>query len=250
MTRATFGILVAALAAACITAYAGQANAQTKAPSKAASEAVDPGLLHPSQLTARAPDVFRAKFTTTKGVFIVEVTRAWAPLGADRFYNLVQHHYYDQASFFRVLNSPRPFVVQFGISAFPKINAVWQEATIKDDPVIKHNTRGTLTFAMGGPNTRTTQLFVNLGDNTRLDSMGFPPFGVVVEGMDVVDHLYGGYGEMAEQGGPGPSAGKLGAEGKAYLDRNFPKLDSIITVAIVAPAPAAPGKAPAKKSTP
>ncbi len=246
MTRATLGILVAALASAGLAAQAGQAQA----PAKAAPRGTDPALLHPAQLIARSPDVFRVKFTTTKGDFVVEVTRDWAPRGADRLYNLVKHHYYDQASFFRVLNSPRPFVVQFGISADPKVNAVWDSASIKDDPVTQQNVRGTVTFAMGGPNTRTTQLFINLGDNRRLDPMGFPPIGKVVQGMEVVDQLYGGYGEMAEQGGSGPSAAKLGAEGKSYLDKHFPKLDSIITAVVEAPSPAGPAKAPAKKSTP
>jgi len=207
---------------------------QAKAPAKAESRGTDPALLHPAQLTAKAPDVFRVKFSTTKGVFIVEVTRAWAPLGADRFYNLVKHHYYDEASFFRVLKAPRPFVVQFGINADPKVNAVWQNADIKDDPVSKNNVRATVTFATGGPNTRTTQVFVNLGDNKALDAMGFSPFGAVVEGMDVVDQLYGDYGEGAPSGS-GPDQNRIQSEGKTYLDKNFPKLDSIVTAVIVAP---------------
>ena len=207
---------------------------QAKAPAKTASMGADPALLHPAQLTAKAPDVFRVKFSTTKGVFIVEVTRAWAPLGADRFYNLVKHHYYDEASFFRVLKTPRPFVVQFGINADPKVNAVWQNANIKDDPVSKSNVRATVTFASGGPNTRTTQVFINLGDNKALDGMGFSPFGAVVEGMDVVDQLYGDYGEGAPSGS-GPDQNRIQSEGKTYLDKNFPKLDSIVTAVIVAP---------------
>jgi len=207
---------------------------QAKAPAKTESRGTDPALLHPAQLTAKAPDVFRVKFSTTKGVFIVEVTRAWAPLGADRFYNLVKHHYYDEASFFRVLKTPRPFVVQFGINADPKVNAVWQNADIKDDPVSKNNVRATVTFATGGPNTRTTQVFINLGDNKALDGMGFSPFCAVVEGMDVVDQLYGDYGEGAPSG-RGPDQSRIQAEGKTYLDKNFPKLDSIVTAVIVAP---------------
>ncbi len=210
--------------------YAGQA----KAPAKAASKGTDPALLHPAQLTAKAPDLFRVKFTTTKGVFVVEVPRAWAPRGADRFYNLVKHHYYDQASFFRVLKSPRPFVVQFGINADPKVNAVWQAAAIPDDPVSKSNIRATVTFATGGPNTRTTQVFISLGDNSFLDKSGFSPFGAVVEGMDVVDSLYGDYGEGAPSG-RGPDQNRIQSEGKAYLDKEFPKLDSIVTAVIVAP---------------
>jgi len=239
MMRAALGCVVAALMAA-------GAAAQATHPATAAARGPDPALLHPAELTARAPEVFRVKFTTTKGVFIVEVNRAWSPRGADRFYNLVKHHFYDDAGFFRVLSSPRPFVVQFGISPYPKVNTAVETATIKDDPVVGHNTRGTLVFAMGGPNTRTTQLFINLGDNSRLDSMGFSPFGTVVEGMDVVDQLYGGYGEMAEQGGRGPSAAKYGEEGKAYIDKNFPKLDSIVSAVIEPAAGAAPAGTPAK----
>ena len=239
------GVLAAGCALA-VAAWAGQGAAPAKPAAKAGG--TDPALLHPAQLNAKAPDVYRVKFTTTKGDFVVEVTRAWSPLGADRFYNLVKHHYYDQAAFFRVLSQPRPFVVQFGISADPKVNAVLGEASIKDDPVTQHNVRGTFTFAMGGPNTRTTQVFINLNDNSRLDSMGFPPFGKVVDGMDVVDKLYADYGEMAEQGGKGPSAQRYEAEGKPYIDKNFPNLDSIITAVILSPEGAAPAKTPAKKS--
>jgi len=229
--------------------WAGQARPEAGGQAKPSGGGTDPALLHPAQLNAKAPDTYRVKFTTTRGDFVVEVTRAWAPLGADRFYNLVKHHFYDQAAFFRVLSKPRPFVVQFGISGDPKVNAVWQNANIKDDPVTQHNVRGTITFAMGGKDTRTTQVFVNLGDNSRLDAMGFPPFGTVAQGMDIVDQLYADYGEMAEQGGHGPSAGRYGSEGKPYIDKNFPKLDSIVTAVVVAPAggEAAPAKAPAKK---
>jgi cyclophilin family peptidyl-prolyl cis-trans isomerase len=213
-------------------AWGGRAHAQAKA----SSGPSDPALQHPAQLTAHAPEVYRVKLTTTKGDVVVEVTRAWAPLGADRFYNLVTHHYYDQAAFFRVLNQqPRPFVVQFGISADPKVNAVWQGATINDDPVTQHNVRGTVTFAMGGPNTRTTQVFINLNDNSRLDSMGFPPFGKVVEGMDVVDKFNGEYGEGAPSG-RGPDQSRIQAEGKAYLDKSFPNLDRIVTAVVISPA--------------
>jgi peptidyl-prolyl cis-trans isomerase A (cyclophilin A) len=219
--------------------WAGQAKPAAK------PAGTDPALLHPSQLNAKAPDTYKVKFTTTKGDFVVEVTRAWAPLGADRFYNLVKHHYYDQGAFFRVLNAPRPFVVQFGINADPKANAVWQTANIKDDPVTQHNVRGTVTFATGGPNTRTTQVFINLGDNSALDRMGFSPFGKVTEGMDVVDKFYGGYGEGAPSG-QGPAQDKIQSEGKAYLDKNFPKLDSIITAVIVGEPGAAPAKAPVR----
>lgn len=186
----------------------------------------DPALLHPATLNVKAPEVFQAKFVTTKGDFVVEVTRAWAPLGADRFYNLVKHGYFTDAAFFR--NIPG-FMVQFGLSADPEVNKVWHNANIKDDPGNQSNAPGMITFATAGPNTRTTQLFINFGNNTFLDSQGFSPFGKVISGMDVVQKLYSGYGERPDQG-------SITNQGKAYLDKNFPNLDSIKSAAIVAPA--------------
>ncbi len=186
-------------------------------------------LLRPSSLNEQAPATFKAKFTTTKGDFVVEVTRAWAPLGADRFYNLVKYHFFDGASFFRVLPG---FVAQFGLSAKPEISRVWASAKVKDDPVTQSNLAGYLTFATAGPNTRTTQLFINLADNQNLDRMGFAPFGKVTEGMDVVQKFYSGYGEGAP-GGNGPDQGRITNEGKAYLDKSFPRLDSVKTAVIV-----------------
>lgn len=194
-----------------------------------------PALLNPSALTAKAPDVYEVKFTTTKGEFVVQVTRAWAPLGADRFYNLAANKFFDGASFFRVLPG---FVVQFGLSADPQISRVWRDATIKDDPVKQSNRPGYITFATAGPNTRTTQVFINLGNNAQLDSMGFAPFGVVTQGIEVVKQLYSGYGEGAPSG-RGPDQGAVSSQGKAYLDKNFPKLDSIVTATIISPAPQA-----------
>ena len=192
-------------------------------------------LLNPASLKEKSPALYQVKFTTTKGVFLVQVTRAWAPLGADRFYNLVKNGFFTDASFFRVISG---FMVQFGINAKPAVNAAWQPATISDDPVIQSNKRGYLSFATGGPNTRTTQVFINFADNVRLDSTGFSPFGQVVEGMDVVDKLFSGYGEGAPNGG-GPDQGRIQAEGKAYLDKDFPKLDSIKSAVILgAAAPA------------
>ncbi len=135
----------------------------------------NPALLNPSALTAKAPEVYEVKFTTTKGEFVVQVTRAWAPLGADRFYNLAANKFFDDASFFRVLSG---FVVQFGLNADPQISKVWRAATINDDPVTQSNRPGYVTFATAGPNTRTTQVFINLGNNAQLDSMGFAPFGL------------------------------------------------------------------------
>ena len=201
-------------------------------------------LLNPASLKATAPEVYKAKFTTTKGDFVIEVHRAWAPLGADRFYNLVKNGFYDDAAFFRVLPG---FMAQFGINAKPAVSKAWTNATIKDDPVTQSNKRGYVTFAKTSlPNSRGTQVFINFGDNSRLDADAFAPFGMVVEGMDVVDKLYGGYGEGAP-GGSGPAQDRIEAEGKPYLDKNFPLLDSTKTAVIIEPA--APAKpAPAKHS--
>ncbi|MGH9433752.1 MAG: peptidylprolyl isomerase, partial [Terriglobia bacterium] len=189
-------------------------------------------LYRPSSLHDRAPAVYRARFVTTQGTFVVEVHRAWAPLGADRFYNLVKYGYYNGNSFFRVLPG---FVVQFGMNPKPVLNHIWDHASIKDDPVTQTNLRGYVTFATAGPNTRTTQVFINLADNSRLDSQGFAPFGQVTEGMDVVGKFYSGYGEGAPQGN-GPNQDLLTKLGKPYLDKNFPKLDSIKVATIVPPA--------------
>lgn len=197
--------------------------------------------MNPAALNAKAPDLYKAKFTTTKGDFVIEVHREWAPLGADRFYNLVKNGFYDDAAFFRVLPN---FMAQFGINAKPAVNKVWDKATIKDDPVTQSNKRGYVSFATAGPNTRTTQVFINFGDNSRLDADHFAPFGTVIEGMDVVDKLYTGYGEGAPSG-KGPAQDRIQSEGKAYLDKDFPQLDSIKTATIISPA-GAPPKAPAK----
>jgi len=189
-------------------------------------------LMNPSKLTEKAPETFKAKLTTTKGDIVVEVHRAWAPNGVDRFYNLVKAGYYTDIAFFRVIQQPRPFMAQFGISGDPKLNTVWRAARIDDDPVKETNTRGRITFATAGPNTRTTQLFINYGDNSNLDRMGFAPFGEVVSGMDVVDSLYGGYGEGAPRG-RGPDQGQFQAKGNAYLKANFPELDYLKSATIV-----------------
>jgi len=225
------------------------ALAQTPAPPKksvatkgAAPAAASSRLLDPSLWRARAPELFRAKFTTTKGDFVIEVHRDWAPQGADRFYNLVRSHFFNNATFYRVVKG---FIVQFGAAADPKVTAAWNKANIKDDPVKQSNKEGTVTYAMGGPNTRTTEVFINFRDNAQsLDGQGFAPFGTVTEGMDVVKLLYADYGDIADLGGHGPSQARVQAEGKAYLDKNFPKLDSIRT-AVIVPAEAPPP--PAKK---
>jgi peptidyl-prolyl cis-trans isomerase A (cyclophilin A) len=178
---------------------------------------------NPTALKEQAPATYRVDFDTSKGPFVVEVHRDWAPNGADRFYNLVKNGFYDNARFFRVIEG---FMVQFGINGDPKISGVWREARIKDDPVRVSNTRTFVTFATAGPNTRTTQVFINFGDNKNLDSQGFAPFGQVVSGMNVVDSLYSGYGEGAPRG-LGPDQGKLQSEGNAYLAAGFAKLDYI-----------------------
>jgi len=183
----------------------------------------------PSKLTAKAPDTFKAKLETTRGSFTVEVTRDLSPNGADRFYNLVQSGYFQDIAFFRVIPG---FMGQFGIHGDPKVSAPWREARIQDDPVKGSNQRGAITFAMAGPNTRTTQFFINLVDNTNLDRMGFSPFGKVVEGMDVVDKINGEYGEGAPRG-RGPNQMRIQTEGNAYLKAEFPRLDYIKSASVL-----------------
>ncbi len=185
-------------------------------------------LTNPAALTEQAPAAYKVKFDTSKGPFVIEVHRDWAPRGADRFYNIVKNGFFNNARFFRVISG---FMVQFGINADPRLSAVWRDANINDDPVKQSNTRGMITFATRGPNTRTTQVFINYADNNRLD-MGFAPFGQVVSGMNVVDTLYGGYGEGAPRGA-GPEQGRLQSEGNAYLIKEFPKLDFIKSATIV-----------------
>lgn len=206
----------------------GAKPAAPEAPAAAPGGARDGNapIYHPEKATEKAPDTFKAKFTTTKGDFVIEVTRAWAPLGADRFYNLVKLGYFDGVRFYRAIEG---FMVQFGLHPDPSVNGAWYKASIPDDPVVKSNTRGMVTFAMAGPNTRSEQVFISYVDrNKRLDSMGFAPFGQVIEGMNVVDSLYKGYGEMAPKGrGPDPS--RASREGEAYLAKEFPELDKIKT---------------------
>jgi peptidyl-prolyl cis-trans isomerase A (cyclophilin A) len=186
--------------------------------------------MDPAKATAEAPAVYKVKMATTRGDFVIEVHRDWAPNGADRFYNLVKMGYFTDVAFFRVIKG---FMVQFGIHGDPEVNRTWHAANIKDDPAGKQsNARGMVTFATAGPNTRTTQLFINYGDNGRLDGMGFAPIGKVVSGMDVVDALEGMYGEGAPRGG-GPAQDRLQNEGNAYLKASFPKLDYLKSAALV-----------------
>jgi len=189
-----------------------------------------PQLTKPSLFAERAPATFKADFETTKGSFVVEVHRAWAPLGADRFYNLVKGGYYGDCRFFRVIDS---LLVQAGISGDPKVQAAWASAVIQDDTRKESNKRGTVTLASAGPNTRSTQFFINLADNSRaFDRQRLAPIGRVVSGLEVVDALYSGYGEGAPRGS-GPDQSVARAEGNAYLTKNFPKLDAIKIATIV-----------------
>jgi peptidyl-prolyl cis-trans isomerase A (cyclophilin A) len=180
-------------------------------------------LANPAALNEKAPASYKARFDTSKGTFVVDVRRDWAPNGADRFYNLVKNGFYDDTRFFRVVSG---FMVQFGINGDPKISSAWRAARIKDDPVKQSNKRGFITYATSGPDSRTTQVFVNFGDNGSLDGQGFAPFGQVTTGMNVVDALFAGYGEGAPRG-RGPDQGRIQQEGNAYLGRDFKSLDYV-----------------------
>jgi len=206
------------IAAACLALAACSSSSENATKEEAAKE--PPKTAAPE----KAPDVFKVDFDTSKGPVVVEVHRDWAPIGVDHFYTLVKLGFYDGDRFFRYV---RGFIVQFGISGDPQANRTWANASIPDDPVTHHNVRGTLVYATAGPNTRSTQLFINLRDNTRsLDPQGFAPFGTVVTGMDVVDSLYSGYGEMPPQG-EGPDPQKIETQGNEYLANHFPRLDYI-----------------------
>jgi Peptidyl-prolyl cis-trans isomerase (rotamase) - cyclophilin family len=192
--------------------------------------ALKPSLDKPQSLSESARDVYRARFATSKGDFVIEIHRDWAPLGADRFFNLVKYGYYNDTRFFRVV---RGFMAQIGIHGKPDLNAIWREQRIADDPVMKSNLRGFVSFATAGPGTRTTQFFINYADtNTNLDTMGFAPFGQVVSGMEVVETLYADYGEGAPRG-RGPSQSRMQDEGNAYLLRDFPQLDYVKEASIL-----------------
>lgn len=186
-------------------------------------------LLFPTKLNEKAPETFKVKFDTTKGEIIMGVTRSWAPNGADRFYNLVKNGYFTDIAFFRVISG---FMAQFGIHGDPQVSAMWREANITDDPVKQSNTRGMVSFATAGPDTRTTQLFINYGDNSFLDGQGFSPFAKVTKGMEVVDSLYGDYGEGAPSGN-GPNQGQIQMQGNAFLKKYFTKLDYIKSAEIL-----------------
>ncbi len=198
-------------------------TALSLAPSATPALGQTAALSNPAALSEKAPAVFKARFETSKGAVVIEVHRDWAPNGADRFYNLVKNGFYDNARFFRVIKG---FMVQFGINGDPALSSGWRAATIPDDPAKQSNQRGFITFATSGPNSRTTQVFINFGDNAGLDNQGFAPFGQVVAGMEVVDQLFGGYGEGAPRGA-GPDQSRVQREGNAYLTKEFPKLDFV-----------------------
>lgn len=197
---------------------------------------VNPKLRNPALNNETAPENYKAKFVTTKGDFVISVTRASAPRGADRFYNLVKNGYFTDIYFFRVVPG---FIVQFGIHSDPQISAAWRNANLQDDPVRETNKRGTITFATAGPNTRTTQLFINFGDNNRLDGMGFAAFGYVSEGMDTVDKINAEYGETPDQN-------QIQQQGGAFLARAYPRMDKILSATITDPPPAPPKPAAPK----
>ena len=232
LRRSARSLLLAATALAAVVAGCRSAP-------KAAPPRRDP-LLEPDPVVERAasPDTFVVRFETTEGPFSVQFVRSWAPRGADRVYYLVQSGFYDSTRFFRVL--PK-FVAQWGAHGNPAVNRVWESRTVPDDPVKLSNGRGTVTFATAGPNTRTTQLFVNLANNARLDKLGFAPVGRVIEGMIRVDSLYSGYGEGPPRG-KGPNQDRLAEQGNIYLQRDFARLDYIQTARVVREStrPAAP----------
>lgn len=234
LTAASF-LLLPFLAACDKTAEAPE-PAPAAAPAAAPEAPAAPinsgsALLAPEKATEKAPETFRAKFSTTKGDIVVEVTRSWAPNGADRFYNLIKTGFYDGVIFFRVVDG---FMAQTGIHGDPAVSAKWRDARIMDDPYnpAVSNKRGFVTYAMAGPNTRTSQIFFNFRDNGMLDQRGFPPFGRVVEGEQVLDQLYRGYGD-APPDGRGPDQGRIQYQGNSYLKAEFPNLDSIKTARLL-----------------
>jgi peptidyl-prolyl cis-trans isomerase A (cyclophilin A) len=232
MTLSTSGrgrSAVRAVAGLCTALLAGCAPVTTVPPAPDPPSLLQPGS---AALNQTAPDTFKVLFETTAGDFIVEAARALAPLGADRFYNLVQSGYFTGVRFFRVVPG---FVVQFGLHGDPAVSAVWRDQRIGDDSVRTSNVRGSVSFAQGSePGTRTVQLFINLADNSRLDAQGFAPFARVTGGMDTVERLHSGYGEAAPRG-RGPSQAGIHAEGEAFLSRDFPELDRIVRTRILSP---------------
>ena len=221
-----------------VVALLGCGASQDDKPKDNTKALLDPSL---PEWQEKAPDSFKAKFTTSKGDFTILVERAWAPLGADRFYCLVKNGYFTDVRFFRVVSG---FMAQFGIHGNPDVSKAWRASSMKDDPVVKSNMRGWVTYATAGPNTRTTQFFINFSDRNKfLDSQGFSPFGQVVEGMDVVDKLYSKYGDGPPQGS-GPNQARIQSDGNAYLEKSFKELDYVKSASIVAPEQKPPDQKP------
>jgi peptidyl-prolyl cis-trans isomerase A (cyclophilin A) len=215
-------VIVCLMATMAIAAQSGRGGARGSARPAVPDTAK---LKDPAQLTETAPAVFRARVTTNIGAFVIEVHRDWAPLAADRFYNLVKNGFYNGSRFFRVLDG---FMAQFGLNGDPEIQSAWQTANLADEPVKQSNTRGYVTFTReSGPNSRFTMVFINFKDNSYLDADGFAPFGQVVTGMDIVDKLYSGYGRTNV-----PDQRRIVREGNAYLQQEYPKLDFVRTATI------------------
>lgn len=235
-SAATRAMVLAALAAACGTPAPDATEGEPPPPEevRAAAEADRRGLLLDPDDPAwseSAPDTFLARFETSEGTFTIEVVRAWAPTGADRFHNLVRHGYYDDARFHRVVPG---FIVQWGLAGDPAVTAAWIDRTLPDErTVVTSNIRGTIAYAFTTPGTRATQVYISLADNSRLDAQGFAPFGRVVEGMDVVDRLHGGYGEDSGGGMRRGRQDSIVALGNAYLDRAYPALSRIVRASVV-----------------
>jgi peptidyl-prolyl cis-trans isomerase A (cyclophilin A) len=209
-----------------VLAAAAFAMVSAAEPERLAGQGAASTLTDPSQLTERAPDMYGARFETSQGTFVIEVHRAWAPLAADRFYNLVKHGFYDDTRFFRVLDG---FMVQFGLNGDPAVQRPWQSANLRDEPVTQSNTRGFVSFTReSAPHSRYTMIFINARDNSYLDADGFAPFGRVATGMEVVDKLYSGYGRQNV-----PDQRRIVREGNAYLASEYPKLDVIKAATIV-----------------
>lgn len=211
--------LLLVLTAACGGERAPEPQAQQRSP-----------IFYPKRLTEKAPEDFTARFETSEGDFVIEVHRAWSPAGADRFYNLVANGFYDDVRVYRVIPG---FMAQFGLNGDPVVSYQWRNAIIVDDPVVASNARGRVSFAKGGPNSRTTEVFINYRDNAALDENGFSPFGEVVEGMDVVDRFYGDYGDGPPRG-QGPYQAQVQAQGNEYLDAEFPELTRILRARVEA----------------
>lgn len=218
-------LIAPSVVVACALAACGETRSPADEAPAASAALLTPD---PAALSAAAPDSFAVVVMTSEGEFEIRVRRAWAPLGADRLHYLAQHGFFPGARFFRVLPG---FIAQVGLSGVPAVDEAFDRQAFTDDPVRTGNRRGTVVFATAGPNTRTTQLFVNLADNAQLDGMGFAPVGEVVRGMEVVERLHAGYGEGAPYG-PGPDQGRIMKEGNRYLRSAFPELDSIASVAL------------------